>query len=449
LAGRSAQASEPNQPSRLLRALILSGGEPESPSATTAELKCILAESGRFDVRVCESPDGLSLSTFSPFDLVVLATGLAQGSDTEKALAAFAALGRGLVITHRAFTMPGVPRDSPLTAEVESSQPPVHFLDIKVSGPDHPIVRGMQSTFRTADSLPSSLAARPGAQVIATTDSGRGTVPVVASSSHGKGRIVAIALGCDPSATHEPQFRALFARAGEWAASGAVTLPAVPKRPGPAAGTLKALLITGGHDHEAAFYSLFGGLAEIDRMPVDTALTAFKKDLRSRYDVIIMYDFTRELDDAGKQHLRDFVESGKGVVVLHHALLNYQNWTWWSEDVVGGRYRLRREGASPSSGVKNDQQIYVSPVGAHPVLKGIYPFHITDEAYKNLYMSPRIKPLLKTENPSSDTYLAWIGPREAFRVVAIQLGHGTSAFGHPSYRALVHNAVLWAAGRAN
>jgi type 1 glutamine amidotransferase len=31
--------------------------------------------------------------------------------------------------------------------------------------------------------------------------------------------------------------------------------------------------------------------------------------------------------------------------------------------------------------------------------------------------------------------------------VAIQLGHGHSAFGHPSYRALVHNAVLWAAGK--
>jgi type 1 glutamine amidotransferase len=164
--------------------------------------------------------------------------------------------------------------------------------------------------------------------------------------------------------------------------------------------------------------------------------------------VIIMYDFTRNLDDVGKKNLRDFVESGKGIVVLHHALLNYQTWNWWSEDVVGGRYRLQREGGSPSSGVKNDQQIYVTPAGPHPVLNGIHPFHITDEAYKNLYMSPRIKPLLTTDNPTSDTNLAWIGPGEEYRVVAIQLGHGQTAFGHPSYRALVHNAVLWAAGRA-
>src|SRR5262249_44756611 len=178
---------------------------------------------------------------------------------------------------------------------------------------------------------------------------------------------------------------------------------------------------------------------------VDTAANPFKKGLRGRFDVIIMYDFTRDLDDVGKKNLRDFVEGGNGVVVLHHALLNYQKWTWWSEDVVGGRYRLQREGRSPSSGVKNDQQMDVTPAITHPVLEGIHPFRIVDEAYKNQYMSPRIKPLLTTDHPASDTNLAWIGPCETSRVIAIQLGHGHSAFGHPSYRALVHNAVLWAA----
>jgi type 1 glutamine amidotransferase len=98
--------------------------------------------------------------------------------------------------------------------------------------------------------------------------------------------------------------------------------------------------------------------------------------------------------------------------------------------------------------VKDDQQIFAIPAGTHPVLAGIDAFHITDEAYKNLSMSPRIRPLLTTDNPTSDPNLAWVGPCATSRVVAIQLGHGHSAFGHPSYRALVHNAVLWAAGKA-
>lgn len=441
-----AWASAPDQPSSRLRALILSGETPAGPSDATPVLKEILAESGRFDVRVCESCEGLSGATLAPFDLVVVSTGLARGGDTEKALAAFLDAGKGLLVAREALETPTPSREWPLVAG-RQPQGPVRFLDVKIARSRHPIVQGMDATFRTADSVPGGLIARPRAEVIATTDDGSGSVPVLAASSRGRGRVAVMALGCDASAMHEPHFRALFARASEWAASGTVTLPAAPKPPDLSPGAVKALLITGGHDHEAAFYSLFDGHDDIDLLPVDTAANAFKKDLRGRYDVVIMYDFTRDLDDAGKKNLRDFVESGKGVIVLHHALLNYQTWTWWSEDVVGGRYRLRREGDRPSSSVKNDQEIFASPAGTHPVIEGIHPFHITDEAYKNLYMSPRIKPLLTTDNPTSDPNLAWVGPCETSRVVAIQLGHGHSAFGHPSYRALVHNAVIWAAAK--
>ena len=82
-----------------------------------------------------------------------------------------------------------------------------------------------------------------------------------------------------------------------------------------------------------------------------------------------------------KKKFRDFVESGKGVVVLHHALLNYQKWNWWYQDVVGGSYRLSREGDVPSSTVKNNQEIAVTPEGDHPITAGIAPFHIVDETY--------------------------------------------------------------------
>jgi type 1 glutamine amidotransferase len=216
---------------------------------------------------------------------------------------------------------------------------------------------------------------------------------------------------------------------------------------GPSTEPVRALLLTGGHEHDVAFYTLFLGDRDLGRLPVDSAANAFQKDLRGKYDVLIMYDFTRDLDDAARKNLRDFVESGKGVVVLHHALLNYQDWAWWSEEVVGGRYRLKREGASPSSGVKDGVEFKVKLASAHPVLAGLGSFQITDEAYKNMYLSPRIQPLLVTDNPASDSTLAWIGPCTTARVVAIQLGHGPSAFAHPTYRALVHNAILWAARR--
>jgi type 1 glutamine amidotransferase len=246
---------------------------------------------------------------------------------------------------------------------------------------------------------------------------------------------------------HEKEYISILTRATEWAATGNVSLPADAGLRRPRADAVKGLVITGGHDHETSFYALFEGYDDVARIPVASGSTVFQSDLRGKYDVLIMYDFTRDLDETGRKHLREFIERGKGVVVLHHALLNYQQWPWWYQDVVGGSYRLRAEGKTRSSTVKDGQQIFVTPEGEHPITSGIGPFHIEDEAYKRMWISPRVLPLLSTDNPNCDRYLAWVGPSASGRVVAIQLGHGPSAFGHPSYRALVHNAILWAAGR--
>ena len=89
--------------------------------------------------------------------------------------------------------------------------------------------------------------------------------------------------------------------------------------------------------------------------------------------------------------------------------------------MVGGRYRLQREGDIPSSSVKNDQEIFVTPVGEHPVIAGIEPFHITDEAYKHVDLA-QVRPLLTTDNPTSDTSWPGSGRCETSEVVAIQLG---------------------------
>jgi hypothetical protein len=89
----------------------------------------------------------------------------------------------------------------------------------------------------------------------------------------------------------------------------------------------------------------------------------------------------------------------------------------------------------------------VTPAGDHPVTAGIGAFHLWDEAYKGMWTSPKNKPLLMTDNPDSDPCIAWVGPCQTARVVCIQLGHGHTAFEHPAYRALVHQAILWVAGR--
>jgi type 1 glutamine amidotransferase len=245
------------------------------------------------------------------------------------------------------------------------------------------------------------------------------------------------------------QFKNVYIKEGPPEPPGAsqAQRPAALSRPPGDADPLRALLITGGHDHEISFYSLFHGHPDLARLPVTSSTTAFQTDLRDKYDVLIMYDFSRDLNETGKKNLRTFVESGKGIVVLHHALLNYQDWPWWYQDVVGGSYRLRASGDIPSSTYRGDQQINVTPAEEHPITSGMGSFQIRDETYKHMWISPRVRPLLTTDNPNGDKLLAWIGPCYTSRVVAIQLGHGPTVFDHPAYRTLVHNAILWSAGR--
>src|SRR5262249_40084183 len=161
------------------------------------------------------------------------------------------------------------------------------FLGVRIARPEHPIVRGMDRNFLTPDAIPSDLRTRPGAEVIAEaapTDGGSAPGgPVLTASRHGKGRVVGLALGHNPSALNERLAAALFAGGPEGTATGAVPLPPqrAPSRPAP--GAVRGLLLTGGHDHEASFYSLFEGHEDLDWLPVDTATNAFKKDLRNQY----------------------------------------------------------------------------------------------------------------------------------------------------------------------
>jgi type 1 glutamine amidotransferase len=230
--------------------------------------------------------------------------------------------------------------------------------------------------------------------------------------------------------------------------AGCTADPAPPPSTAPPPQPLRALLITGGHEHDIGFYSIFDSCKNEVRITVSSSNIAYAKDFRDKYDVLILYDFTRDPDEATKKNLRDFVEAGKGIVVLHHALLDYQSWPWWYQEVVGGSYRLGPTGSIPASTYKAAQPMSITPQ-KHPITAGIEPFQLTDETYKRMWIAPDVKPLLTTDCPASDLVIAWISPYPKSKVVYIQLGHGHGSWDHPSFRAIVHNAILWSAGRLN
>lgn len=215
---------------------------------------------------------------------------------------------------------------------------------------------------------------------------------------------------------------------------------------------LRLLVVTGGHDYPTSFYSLFDQSgSEQPGLVWDhetTTEAAFRRDVRSRYDVVVLYDMPATLGAAGRANLKAFAESGKGLVVLHHALCSHNDWDWY-RDMVGARYLVEAQGGRPASTYRHDETIPLAVARPHPITAGVALTEIFDETYKGMWLAPGNSVLLTTTHPLADPPVAWISGYERSRVVAIQLGHGRQAHAHPGYRALVRNAILWSAGRLN
>ena len=314
---------------------------------------------------------------------------------------------------------------------------------MKLDKPEHPIVKGMTGRFKIADRLYLGLTVAADADVIAKSSDDA----VLFTFRFGKGRVFCTAMGHDLAAMQATEFITTFARGIEWAAGGEVTLPPISRcrsrRPtpcahcsSPAATIMKPPFIRHSTDTKTSTWT-----------PVASSATAFQKDFRAKYDVLILYDFSRDLDEISKKNLRDFVESGKGhgraasrAAELSAVAMVVSGGGGWKISVGARGWNI------PASTVKDAQQMFITPQ-KHPITAGIEPFQLTDETYKRMWISPDVRPLLTTDNPNSDSTIAWVSPYARSRVVYIQLGHGRGSFFHPSFRALVHNAILWSAGR--
>ena len=156
----------------------------------------------------------------------------------------------------------------------------------------------------------------------------------------------------------------------------------------------------------------------------------------------MLYDMVTDVPEEQRRNLLTFAEAGKGLVVMHHALCSYDGQDWWLR-ITGGQYQTK------SSSYQHDRDFTVRRAKEHPVTAGLpQQWAMHDETYKGLRYGPDNNVLITTADQTSDGPLVWISPYQKSRVVAIQPGHNRESHIDPHYRRLVHNAVLWAAGRA-
>lgn len=442
---------------------------------TTPFVEKVLDAAGRFEVRVVEEPRGLSDAALSGYDTVILNyNGPRWGVVAEAALERFVASGKGLVSFHNVTYGPlmgTVLRQGGGWNVVEGwkaypdligawwapeniGHAPRHAFEVKTG--DHPITRGMAPSFTVNDELYHKFSLRPGVHVIATAfdDPARGGAggnePIAWTTSFGKGRTVHVSLGHDTSALYEPSVMALLARATEWTATGEVSLPPTLSLEPTPKDAVRVLVVTGGHSYDPSFYTVFESMRGVRWSHATSQREAFGKNMKTRFDVVVLYDMYNDIGEAERANLRDFVEAGKGVVALHHSIVDYTAWPWWHEEVIGGKYYEKPLGEHAASRYKDDVPMVVKPAkgkAAHPIVRGLGEIVTVDECYRNMWHSPKITVLMETENELNDSPVVYLGPNPNFRAVYIQLGHGSETHRHPGYRRLVENAIRWAAAK--
>jgi type 1 glutamine amidotransferase len=177
-----------------------------------------------------------------------------------------------------------------------------------------------------------------------------------------------------------------------------------------------------------------------------------------------------------KDGLRALLQSGKGVVALHHAIAGWPAWPEYG-DWLGGRFLYRSAEVHgcvrPDSGYRHDVAYDAAALAPdHPVLEGLPDrFPMTDELYLYEVFDDGKIPLLRADHGfASDGFysaaravqgrmfsnegwahadgsdlIGWIKRAESSPLVYLQPGDGPSTYENPHYRRLVENAIRWVA----
>ena len=219
-----------------------------------------------------------------------------------------------------------------------------------------------------------------------------------------------------------------------------------------AAAKLKVLVITGGHGfEEAPFFEVFKANPEITfthAAHAKTNATAWERDDLLTHDVVVLYDMPRNITDTQKAKFLSLFDKGVGLVVMHHALVSFQQWPDY-ERIIGGRYpESAGQGGVVKAdvGYEHDVDVPVVIVAKdHPVTAGLKDFTIHDEIYWGYRVGKDVTPLITTTHPKSGKPLAWCRTEGKSRVVYLQLGHDHAAFENQNFRRLVAQSIRWTA----
>lgn len=208
----------------------------------------------------------------------------------------------------------------------------------------------------------------------------------------------------------------------------------------------RLLVVTGSHDFDKRFFSMFEGLAGVEwetKSQKTDPCAVFEKGFADSYDVVLLYDFESKISEEQKTAFEQAFGTGRGLIVLHHALCDHPSWPKFRE-IAGGQFFFQApEGGVKSEYTGNVQMKYEIADPNHPTTKGVNSFEVVEEPYKHVFMAAGATPLLTSPNVESDPVVAWTTRYKQSRVVTIVPGHGWTIFENPDYRRFLAQTIRW------
>lgn len=216
--------------------------------------------------------------------------------------------------------------------------------------------------------------------------------------------------------------------------------------------TCKSVLLVTGQDYPGhKWQETAPVLAELLRVDsrLRVTVTEDPKSLASsdldRYDVIVLHFMNWEQPDPGtaaRANLKRFVESGKGLMLVHFACGAFQEWPEFRE-LAGRVYDPKLRPHDPFGTFR----VEIANAG-HPVTKGMPAFDTTDELYTCLTGDRPVDMLAtaKSKVDGKDYPMAFAFACGKGRVFHSPLGHDVGAFKTPGVAELLRRGCAWAAG---
>lgn len=207
---------------------------------------------------------------------------------------------------------------------------------------------------------------------------------------------------------------------------------------------MRVLVLYGGHGFpEKPFREVFAPFRDMKCTFVEEKQggEAFDNIDRWPYDAIVLYNFEKKPSDKQKENFLKLLDRGVGLVILHHGLHAYKEWPEFKKIA----------GITSFVSIAKDDVNYTVHIEdpTHPIVKGMKDFAVKDETYLSHNIDPqaKVRVFLTTSEPTNLKAVAWTHTYRKAPVCYLQLGHGPNVYGNKDFRAVLHNAIRWSAGR--